>query len=72
MNKRRAHSASMLLAALACSLVVTVAGAQGADSPYEFERGFPAADTAEKAYAAADLRRAIEAYKFGKNEDSHT
>jgi len=34
------------------------------DSPYIFERGFPAAGTAERAYAAADLRRAIEAYKF--------
>ena len=34
------------------------------DSPYKFERGFPAAGTAENAYDAADLRRAIEAYKF--------
>ena len=29
-----------------------------------FERGFPVGDTAERAYDAADLRRAIEAYKF--------
>ncbi|MGO8749466.1 MAG: DUF1254 domain-containing protein [Thermoguttaceae bacterium] len=38
--------------------------AQTAKSPLKFERGFPAAGTAEQAYAAADLRRAIEAYKF--------
>ena len=35
-----------------------------AKSTLKFERGFPAAGTAEKAYDAADLRRAIEAYKF--------
>ena len=35
-----------------------------ADSPYSFERGFPVADTAERAYDASDFRRAIEAYKF--------
>jgi hypothetical protein len=33
-------------------------------SPYEFERGYPVAGTAERAYDAADLRRAVEAYKF--------
>ncbi len=33
-------------------------------SEYTFERGFPTAATAEKAHAASDLRRAIEAYKF--------
>ncbi len=52
------------LAALACVLSLTAARAQVAESPYQFERGFPAAGTAEKAYDAADLRRAIEAYKF--------
>jgi hypothetical protein len=52
------------LAALFCSLVVTVAFSQATDSLYEFERGFPAAGTTERAYDAADLRRAIEAYKF--------
>ena len=31
---------------------------------YTFERGYPTAVTAEKAHYAADLRRAIEAYKF--------
>ncbi|RSL18777.1 hypothetical protein EDE15_4379 [Edaphobacter aggregans] len=31
---------------------------------YVFERGFPTSDTAQKAYDAADLNRAIEAYKF--------
>jgi len=31
---------------------------------YEFERGFPIGDTAERAYAEADLSRAIEAYRF--------
>jgi hypothetical protein len=35
-----------------------------AASPYKFECGFPAAGTAERAYDTADLRRAIEAYKF--------
>ena len=29
-----------------------------------FERGFPVGDTVARAYDAADLRRAIEAYKF--------
>ena len=31
---------------------------------YEFERGFPTADTAKKAYDEADLNRAVEAYRF--------
>jgi hypothetical protein len=35
-----------------------------ADSPYTFERGVPVAGTAERAYGASDLRRAIEAYKI--------
>lgn len=35
-----------------------------ADSPYKFERGYPAAGTAERAYNDTDLGRAIEAYKF--------
>ncbi len=38
--------------------------AQTAESPLQFERGFPTAGTAEKAHDASDLRRAIEAYKF--------
>ena len=33
-------------------------------SPYQLDRGFPAASTVEHAYDAVDLRRAIEAYKF--------
>jgi hypothetical protein len=37
---------------------------QQAESPYTFEGGFPVADTAERAYDASDVRRAIEAYKF--------
>ena len=51
-------------AALICALAASSAHAQAAASRYKFERGFPAAGTAEKAYDAADLRRAIEAYKF--------
>lgn len=46
------------------SLGVSTAYAQHRDPPYKFERGFPAVGTAEKAYDASDLRRAIEAYKF--------
>ena len=57
-------SLAVSLAALACALALTNACARAADSPYKFERGFPAAGTAEKAYDAADLRRAVEAYKF--------
>ena len=33
-------------------------------SPYRFECGYPTAKTIRAAYAAADLRRAVEAYKF--------
>jgi hypothetical protein len=57
-------SRTLALAALTCALVSTLADAQSADSPYQFERGYPAAGTAERAYDAADLRRAVEAYKF--------
>jgi hypothetical protein len=52
------------LAALVCALAVSTAHAQTAESPLQFERGFPVAGTAEKVYDASDLRRAIEAYKF--------
>ena len=34
------------------------------NSPYKFERGYPAPSTAERAYNDTDLSRAIEAYKF--------
>jgi hypothetical protein len=37
---------------------------QDAGYGYSFERGFPAGDTAQKAYDDADLSRAIEAYRF--------
>src|SRR5581483_9692643 len=37
---------------------------QGADNGYTFERGYPAGDTAQKAYDDNDLNRAVEAYKF--------
>jgi hypothetical protein len=49
---------------LVYALPSSVVAAEAADSAYKFERGFPADDTAEKAYDASDLRRAIEAYKF--------
>jgi len=52
------------LAALMCALAVTTTQAQTAESTLQFERGYPTAVTAEKAHDAADLRRAIEAYKF--------
>jgi hypothetical protein len=51
-------------AAVVWSEASTAAHAQSAKSPYKFECGFPSAGTAEKAYDDADLRRAIEAYKF--------
>ncbi|HEY1782815.1 MAG TPA: DUF1254 domain-containing protein [Roseiarcus sp.] len=34
------------------------------NTPYTFERGFPTADAAQKAYDDCDLSRAIEAYRF--------
>jgi hypothetical protein len=37
---------------------------QTSDKGYSFERGYPAADTAQRAYDDNDLNRAIEAYKF--------
>ncbi len=61
---RSSISLFVSLAALICALAVTTACAPTAASQYKFERGFPATGTAEKAYDAADLRRAIEAYKF--------
>jgi hypothetical protein len=55
----------ILLASLVvCALAATSAQAQTAEANYKFERGFPVADTAKRAYDASDLRRAIEAYKF--------
>ena len=63
MNKS-SISLAVSLAALVCALAVTTTQAQTAESTLQFERGFPTADTAEKAHYAADLRRAIEAYKF--------
>jgi hypothetical protein len=53
-----------ILAALVYALAVTTSHAQTAESPLQFERGFPIGTTAQKAYDASDLRRAIEAYKF--------
>ena len=44
--------------ALALALAAP-AVAQGVDTAYTFERGFPASDTARKAYDDADLNRAI-------------
>ncbi len=63
MNKSFA-SLAVSLAALMCALAVTTTQAQSAETTLQFERGFPTAVTAKKAHAAADLRRAIEAYKF--------
>jgi len=56
---------SVIAAALVGALVCAPAQAQpAAGSAYQFERGFPAAGTAAKAYDTADLRRAVEAHKF--------
>jgi hypothetical protein len=55
---------NLITAALVCAVAATTAYAQTAQSPYKFEGGYPVAGTAERAYDAADLRRAIEAYKF--------
>ncbi len=52
------------LAVLVCALPVTTIQAQTAESTLQFERGYPVAGTAQEAYDASDLRRAIEAYKF--------
>ncbi len=49
MNKSFASLAASL-AALMCALAVTTAHAQSAESPLQFERGFPAAGSAEKAH----------------------
>ncbi len=62
--KKSSISLAVSLAALVCALSATTAHAQTAESPLQFERGYPTAVTAEKAHYAADLRRAIEAYKF--------
>ncbi len=43
---------------------IPVASAQDARHGYTFERGYPSGQTAEQAIDNADLRRAIEAYKF--------
>ncbi len=58
------NKSSISLAALICALTVATACTHTANSQYKFERGFPAAGTAERAFDAIDLRRAIEAYKF--------
>ena len=63
MNKS-SISFAVSLAVLICALPVTTTHAQSAESPLQFERGFPTAGTAENSYDASDLRRAIEAYKF--------
>ena len=62
--KKMSISLAAWLVALVCALAVTTAHAQTAETPLQFERGFPTAGTAQKAYDATDLRRAIEAYKF--------
>ncbi len=62
--KKISASLAVSLAALVCALAVTTAHAQSAESSLQFERGYPTAVTAEEAHYAADLRRAIEAYKF--------
>ena len=62
--KAESNAARPLVAALVCALAVATAHGQTAETPLQFERGFPVAGTAESSYDASDLRRAIEAYKF--------
>lgn len=50
-------ASSLLLMALA-------AIADPANGAYEFERGFPTADTAQRAYDDVDFNRAVAAYRF--------
>lgn len=57
-------SLAVSLTALVCVLAVATTQAQTAESPLQFERGYPIAGTAESSYDASDMRRAIEAYKF--------
>ena len=57
---QRCHHVALVLA----GVILLLAGiARGGDSSYPIESGFPDADAASAAYAASDLRRAIEAYK---------
>ncbi len=49
---------------IASLLVVFAMTSVNAETPLQFERGFPTPATVERAHDAADLRRAIEAYKF--------
>jgi hypothetical protein len=44
--------------------VTNASASTQANSPYKFERGYPAPGTAERAYNDTDLGRAIEVYKF--------
>jgi hypothetical protein len=55
---------SILAVFAVVALSITTTHAQSADSPLQFERGYPVAGTAQNVYDASDLRRAIEAYKF--------
>ena len=63
MNKS-SISFAVSLATLVCALAVTTTHAQSAEPSLQFERGYPIGATAQEAYDASDLRRAIEAYKF--------
>ena len=49
---------------MSSTTVTNASSSTQANSPYKFERGYPAAATAERAYNDTDLARAIEAYKF--------
>jgi hypothetical protein len=69
MQMRSTLLTAATLAALAalwigCEQPKTTPATQSADNSYTFERGYPSADTAQKAYDDADLNRAIEAYRF--------
>jgi len=62
--KKSSTSLSFSLAALLWGLAFTITHAQSAETPLQFERGYPTPATVERAHDASDLRRAIEAYKF--------
>ena len=54
----------LLCSLIGCEQPKQTATNQTSDNGYSFERGYPAGDTAQKAYDDNDLNRAIEAYKF--------
>jgi len=57
-------TAILIVSLLGCEPPKQTPAAQSSDTGYAFERGYPAGDTAQKAYDDAELNAAITAYKF--------